>query len=993
MHTKNTRLIAHPFVRYWLPACCIALLFWAAPVAHGQSLSTVSRNHPEIDWRVATTDHFEIVHPARLDSIAARAAPIAEATYDSLATALDTTFSERIQVVLTNQDDIANGFAALLSGGAVTDIWVHPTDWGRRFSESSPWLRTVLTHELVHLFHARAVSSDLGALEQLRIPGFWSEGLAQYQAETWNAQRGERWLRAAVLGDDLDYDDGRSLWNGRLLYASGHSQVRYFAQQHGDSTLTQLLHHRSGRLFGLLDTHDFETAFRETTGQSYDTFREQWRRDVNVYYNTLAGQLETLDSLRTDTLRVPGRRVLDLKYSPDASRVAALVELAPERPIRRLYVVDRSTGDAAVAAEGPIEPPVAWHPSGRQIAFSRRTRGPGGSILDDLFLVGADGSGERRLTRGCRTTAPTFGPEGERLAFAASSGRTANVYDMAIPNGTPARVTDFTDNAGITGLAWHPTRDTLAMAHVGPEGGRTLRLYDRSADTTAAVLTRPSTDDQRPVWSPEGQELAYTSLRDGVPNVFAYNTKSGRHRRVTHLVRGGTAHDWVPADSAFGQSASAPEEALALSTTLSKTDDGAFRVPTGRTASSTGPSVPQNYAAWQAEAPPHPIPTDISPDPSLIQRRGDYDALGGLTNRFSFGLPYYFSSEQAGLVGFTSWIEPTGQHAFSAGGNLSVVRPLEDSETFASYTNRQLAPTVTTSLFSASSSGRIYGGDLLVQEQTGGSLRLRWPLDWWTRPYTSTSLAVRLRYVDLTPLDRDQFVPGPGALPAPEGGQQASVRLQWTRRHRPPYRHTLVHPLDGWGLRLQGTAAAEVLGGDSSFLRGDLMGYRILPSLGDQRLFLYGRVQAQTGSPFPQDYLGFSRYDSIELPAPTAGTPLTLGDADRVRGYRSYTLGTRLGFGTAEYRIPLVPSLNTELLGLVELGRTTVSGFLDGGIVWEGADVEDGVRRVGAGVELKNALRLGSLRVGHALGTARPVLEGDGTGWNVYYRVQTALPF
>lgn len=280
-----------------------------------------------------------------------------------------------------------------------------------------------------------------------------------------------------------------------------------------------------------------------------------------------------------------------------------------------------------------------------------------------------------------------------------------------------------------------------------------------------------------------------------------------------------------------------------------------------------------------------------------------------------------------------------------------------------------------------------------MQEQTGGALSLQWPLDWWTRPYTSTSLEVRLRYVDLTPLDREEFVPGPGALRPPQAGQQASLRLQWTRRHRPPYRHTLVHPLDGWGVRLQGTAAGEILGGDSSFLRGDLMGYSVGPGFGDQRLFLYGRVQAQTGSPLPQNYLGFSRYDAIGLPALPAGSPLTLGDADRVRGYRSYALGTRLAFGSAEYRIPLASSLDTKVLGLVSLGRTTVSGFLDGGIVWSGSDLSAGTKRVGAGVELKNALNIGGLRVGHALGAARPVLRGDGTEWNLYYRVQTALPF
>jgi hypothetical protein len=982
-----------------LLAALAALLLVPLADARGQSLAFFSRNHPELDWRVATTEHFEIAYPARLQGVAARAAPIAETTYDSLAAALDTTFSERIRIALTDQDEVANGFAAPFGGGH-TVVWVHPNDWARRFSAPAPWLRTVLSHEIAHLFHYQAGRGPLGTWDNLlsASPSFWKEGLAQYQTETWNAQRGERWLRAAVLDDDLDYEDGRSLWNGRLLYASGHSQMRYFAQQYGDSTLVDLLHHRTETLFGLTEHHDFEAAFEAATGRSHEAFYEEWRRDVNVYYNTLAGQLETLDSLRTDTLNVPGRQIEGIAYSPDTARVAALVELSPERPVRRLYVIDRSSGEQTVVAEGPIEPPVAWHPSGDRIALSRRARGPNGSVVDDLFLVGADGSGERRLTRGRRTTAPSFGPDGRRLAFAGSESGTANAYALDLSTGEVDRLTNYTSDVAITGLAWHPTRDTLALAHAGPDGGRTLRLYDVDADT-AAVLTDRSDDEHRPVWSPGGAKLAYTSFRDGVPNAFVYDVERGTHRRVTHLVRGATVQDWAPVDSALraprtvDRSPARPDAALAISTTLSKTGDGAFRIPASRTARTAEPSAPPSYAAWTTTGPPHPIPTDIGPDAGLIQKRGDYDALANLTNRFTFGVPYYFSPESAGVFGVTSWYEPTGQHALSAGGNVSVTAPLEKSEAFATYTNRQLAPTVIVSAFSASSSGRIYGSDLLVEEQTGAALRLRWPLDMWARPYTSTNLEVRLRYVDLTPLDREAFVPGPGALPAPQGGQQASVRLQWTRRHRPPYRHTLVHPLDGWGLRLRATAAGEVLGGDSSFLRGDLMGYGVAPGLGEQRLFLYGRLQAQTGSPFPQDYLGFSRYDAVELPGLPGAAPLTLGDADRVRGYRSYALGTRLAFGSAEYRVPLAPSLATELLGLVSLGRTTAAGFVDGGVAWSGADLDGATPRVGAGVEVKNALRIGGLRVGHALGTARPVLAGDGTAWNVYYRVQTALPF
>jgi hypothetical protein len=112
--------------------------FWG-PVKSRRNrlLSQISRNHPELDWRVATTEHFEIAYPARLDSIAARAAPIAETTYDSLSASLCVTFDERIRVHLTDQDGLPFGFAAPLGTG-YANIWVHPNDWTQISNDTAP---------------------------------------------------------------------------------------------------------------------------------------------------------------------------------------------------------------------------------------------------------------------------------------------------------------------------------------------------------------------------------------------------------------------------------------------------------------------------------------------------------------------------------------------------------------------------------------------------------------------------------------------------------------------------------------------------------------------------------------------------------------------------------------------------------------------------------------------------------------------------------------
>jgi TolB protein len=49
-----------------------------------------------------------------------------------------------------------------------------------------------------------------------------------------------------------------------------------------------------------------------------------------------------------------------------------------------------------------------WSPDGRRIAFIRE---------GDVWVVGADGRNDRRLTRGLKADSPAWSPDGRRIAF------------------------------------------------------------------------------------------------------------------------------------------------------------------------------------------------------------------------------------------------------------------------------------------------------------------------------------------------------------------------------------------------------------------------------------------------------------------------------------------------------------------------------------------------------------------------------------------------
>ena len=138
----------------------------------------------------------------------------------------------------------------------------------------------------------------------------------------------------------------------------------------------------------------------------------------------------------------------------------------------------------------------------------------------------------------------------------------------------------------------------------------------------------------------------------------------------------------------------------------------------------------------------------------------------------------------------------------------------------------------------------------------------------------------------------------------------------------------------------------------------------------------------------------------MDIPVPFLGA-LTLDDAERVRGYRSYAVGTRALFGSVEYRMPILFDLQTTVLGLARFGPVAPVLFVDGGLVWTGSDLDDAARRVGVGGELTNVVTLGGFEIRHALGLAAPAsqldeaVDGDyGLGdADLYYRIQAAIPF
>jgi dipeptidyl aminopeptidase/acylaminoacyl peptidase len=183
-----------------------------------------------------------------------------------------------------------------------------------------------------------------------------------------------------------------------------------------------------------------------------------------------------------------------------------------------IFVVDVASGDTTQLTRGDFdctEP--AWSPDGESIAFvsDRRRKRHDEFFRGDLYVVPARGGRARKLTAGLeRATAPSFSPDGRRIAVlgSRSGGKFWGTHPRAL-------VVDV-DTGDVVQLGQTIDRPTVASMY----GGRQLAWLDDDTliatinERGSVVLARISTDPQAPAETLlDGDRLVVAfDLRDGV---------------------------------------------------------------------------------------------------------------------------------------------------------------------------------------------------------------------------------------------------------------------------------------------------------------------------------------------------------------------------------------------------------------------------------------------------------------------------------------------
>jgi len=146
-----------------------------------------------------------------------------------------------------------------------------------------------------------------------------------------------------------------------------------------------------------------------------------------------------------------------------------------------IFVLDTETGNEYQLTSTPAnETFPAWSPNGKKIAFISEENGN-----TDLYIIDTNGANLKRITTDGKTVNAVWSPEGQRIAYQSERNGNLDIYSYDLRDNKEYRVSDY----------------------AGPDSG--------------------------PTWDCGGTNLAFTSTRNGDPNVFQVFWKGGPAGNMT----------------------------------------------------------------------------------------------------------------------------------------------------------------------------------------------------------------------------------------------------------------------------------------------------------------------------------------------------------------------------------------------------------------------------------------------------------------------------
>jgi len=505
-------------------------------------------NHPEIQWKTVSTEHFTINYYDKTEPAVYATWKIAEEAFAAIAPLYNYAQSEKMTISIAEYDDYSNGFAEWLSGSIL--IWLPDAQFDLR--SNTTWLRNVITHEMAHIISLdqkksmqlidvnlsckiSTPSEEYGISNPIprvsELPTWLVEGIAQFETEQKSNDafdsRREMVLRSAVLSNTMLSLDEMGNFNhdkigNELVYNQGFAFTRYLAGQIGVKNLRGIVTDGSYRKINFLN--EFYTA----TGLHLEKVYTTWMDSLRAAY---ASRFSSVESNHTT---VAGSGITNQlpKYAPNGSTFGYFSSGIDDGSRTDLCIADSKTL-RVVKRINYAHTSFCFSANSEQV-FYIQSRNPDnvGSYFNDLYSCNLLTGARKRITHKARIYEVCAIPGSTRLLCVLYTQAGYGLFTCSPENGTFVPLIAPEAGNPILHCSVNPQNSDNLLYSKLVNGQSHLFTTSISAPSSPVQISSGNAQEESPFYAKNGR-IYYSADYDGVFNIYSIAADGSDVRKHT----------------------------------------------------------------------------------------------------------------------------------------------------------------------------------------------------------------------------------------------------------------------------------------------------------------------------------------------------------------------------------------------------------------------------------------------------------------------------
>jgi Tol biopolymer transport system component len=519
------------------------------PQFGGEGFGKNKIQYRDFDWKVYRSPHFNVHYYAAEEAQLQKVVSFAESAYDQLSREFNFQIKDPVPLIYYathsafEQNNIILNFIPEGVGAFASPVrfrMVLPIDL------PDAELMELVLHELTHIFQYHMLFQGSLAKAVATTPPTWfMEGMASYMAKD-ETSREKMFLRDAVVNDRIP-SVTQANFGGFFAYRFGHAVFDFIEERWGKEGFLDFLYEIRNTIGSRVD-RSVERAFKMEP-EEFDIEFRRWLRRKYLPQLVETGEPSDFGRVFRSEQGQAGLNAISPTASPSGDLVAALSVVGGDADVvlfdteNRKLIGNLTRGFSNeyqyLAAQEltlgrQMGRDIDFSPDGNTIAvFARREKGRSLLLIDVL---------NRRLRDLIdlpdieQPLAPSWGPDGRRIAF---SGWRNGQFDIFLLDVESREIANLTNDAIFDGAPdFSPDGRSLVFLSVIGEGFAKIFRMDLDKPGQRFALTTGESNENDPVYSPDGKRIYFTSDRTGTDNIFSLDLASGELRQYTDVVTG-----------------------------------------------------------------------------------------------------------------------------------------------------------------------------------------------------------------------------------------------------------------------------------------------------------------------------------------------------------------------------------------------------------------------------------------------------------------------